>query len=118
MVDVATETVQSLQQIGAIVEAGQYTLRLTADAGVDVKLGTSGHVETASSYSFSFAFVDGGPCPDVNGDLQVNIDDVIAIILAWGVCPPGGPCPADINTSGTVDVDDVVTAVLSFGACF
>jgi sugar lactone lactonase YvrE len=53
---------------------------------------------------------------DVNGDGAVNVDDLIAVILAWGDCPaPPAPCPADVNDSGSVDADDLVMVILSWG---
>ena len=57
---------------------------------------------------------DGGAW--VNTDGSVDVDDVIAVILTWGPCPPG-PCPTDINADGTVDVDDVIAVILAWGAC-
>ncbi len=60
-----------------------------------------------------------GPlCPqgDVNGDGVVNVDDLIAVILAWGPCPqPPTPCPADVDGSGAVDVDDLIAVILNWG---
>jgi S-formylglutathione hydrolase FrmB len=53
---------------------------------------------------------------DVNGDGAVNVDDLVAVILAWGPCPaPPAACTADVNGSGTVDVDDLVTVILNWG---
>ncbi|MHC4911056.1 MAG: multicopper oxidase domain-containing protein, partial [Planctomycetota bacterium] len=58
-------------------------------------------------------------CPaDVNDDAQVDVSDLVAVILAWGVCPPGPEsCPADITGDGTVDVTDLVEVILDWGAC-
>jgi hypothetical protein len=61
--------------------------------------------------------IDYGQCPigDVNHDLNVNVDDLIAVILAWGDCPPmPEPCDADTNASGSVDVDDLVNVILNW----
>ncbi len=52
---------------------------------------------------------------DTNGDGVVDVDDLIAVILAWGPCPtPPAPCPADVDDSGTVDVDDLITVILNW----
>ncbi len=58
-----------------------------------------------------------GPGPaDVDGDGAVDVDDLIAVILAWGDCWGGPPvCPADIDGSGRVDVDDLVAVILNWG---
>jgi formylglycine-generating enzyme len=53
---------------------------------------------------------------DVNGDGSVDVDDLIAVILAWGPCPaPPADCPADVNNSGAVDVDDLIMVILNWG---
>jgi hypothetical protein len=50
---------------------------------------------------------------DVNGDGAVDVDDLLAVILAWGPCPDG-PCPADVDGSGAIDVDDLVAVILGW----
>ena len=63
--------------------------------------------------------VTSAPClPDVNNSGAVDVDDLIAVVLAWGVCPaPPSPCPADVNGSGSVDADDLIAVILGWGAC-
>ena len=46
----------------------------------------------------------GGVYADVNDDGVVNIDDVFAVLGAWGDCPG---CPEDVNEDGVVDIDDL-----------
>jgi hypothetical protein len=56
--------------------------------------------------------------PDINNSGAVDVDDLIAVVLAWGPCPvPPVPCPADVNGSGSVDVDDLISVVLAWGMC-
>jgi hypothetical protein len=59
------------------------------------------------------------PCPaDTNGSGAVDVDDLIAVILGWGACPPPPPvCGADVDHSGAVDVDDLIAVILAWGAC-
>jgi hypothetical protein len=59
---------------------------------------------------------DGCPaCPaDVTGDGQVDVQDLTAVILAWGPC---AACPADTNQDGEVDVQDLTAVVLAWGKC-
>jgi hypothetical protein len=62
--------------------------------------------------------IDYGPCPpgDVTHDMDVNVDDLVEVILAWGDCPQKPePCDADANASGAVDVDDLVMVILNWG---
>jgi T5SS/PEP-CTERM-associated repeat protein len=63
--------------------------------------------------------VPGPLCPaDINNSGAVDVDDLIAVILAWGGCPaPPAPCPADVNGSGSVDVDDLIAVILAWGLC-
>jgi hypothetical protein len=59
------------------------------------------------------------PClADVDDTGAVDVDDLVAVILAWGPCPkPPAECPADIDDSGAVDVDDLVAVILGWGPC-
>jgi hypothetical protein len=55
---------------------------------------------------------------DTNDSGAVDVDDLVAVILAWGDCPkPPASCDADVNDSGTVDVDDLVAVILAWGPC-
>lgn len=49
---------------------------------------------------------------DVTGDAVVDVNDLVAVILAWGAC--AGPCPEDLDASGAVDVVDLVRVVLNW----
>ncbi|UCD74424.1 MAG: VCBS repeat-containing protein [Phycisphaerales bacterium] len=54
-------------------------------------------------------------CPaDVNQDLVVNIDDLFAILGAWGPCDD---CPEDVNDDGVVDIDDIFDVLAQWGPC-
>jgi hypothetical protein len=50
---------------------------------------------------------------DVNGDGEVNIDDLLGVINAWGICPP--PCPADVDGNGMVNIDDLLFVINHWG---
>ena len=42
-------------------------------------------------------------CPvDVDGDCEVSVSDMLAVISGWGDCPGGEPCVADIDGDGVV----------------
>lgn len=54
-------------------------------------------------------------CPaDVTGDEVVDIDDLFAVLAAWGECDA---CPEDINSDGNVDIDDVFEVLAAWGDC-
>jgi hypothetical protein len=49
-------------------------------------------------------------CPgDANGDGQVSVDDLLAIITAWGQTCDG--CPEDLDESGNIGVDDLLLVI-------
>jgi hypothetical protein len=56
-------------------------------------------------------------CPegDVNRDGVVDVDDLIAVILAWGPCANCATCPADMNHNCQVDADDLIAVILNWG---
>lgn len=60
------------------------------------------------------------PCPwDLAGpggpDGVVSINDLLAVLGAWGPCPP--PCPADLDGSGAVGVPDLLALLFNWGPC-
>jgi hypothetical protein len=49
---------------------------------------------------------------DINHDGAVNIDDLFAVIAAWGDCPERpAACAADLDNNGVVDIDDLFTVI-------
>jgi hypothetical protein len=52
-------------------------------------------------------------CPDINGDGNVNVSDLLAIIGQWGLANS----PADVNDDGIVDVSDLLIVIDNWGAC-
>jgi hypothetical protein len=53
---------------------------------------------------------------DVNADGVVNIDDLLAVIAAWGDCPkPPVQCAADMNGDDSVNIDDLLLVIANWG---
>lgn len=53
---------------------------------------------------------------DVNGDGQVNVTDLLAVISAWGPCPaPPTACAADVTHDGQVNVTDLLLVISNWG---
>ncbi|UCD75737.1 MAG: hypothetical protein JSV91_02245 [Phycisphaerales bacterium] len=49
---------------------------------------------------------------DVNNDGVVDIDDIFAVLNAWGACDA---CPEDVNGDGLVDIDDIFEVLANWG---
>jgi predicted outer membrane repeat protein len=50
------------------------------------------------------------------GDGNVDVDDMIAVILGWGPCPPAPiDCRPDIDGDGEVGVSDLIAVILGWG---
>jgi hypothetical protein len=69
------------------------------------------------AYEFQAAIICHG---DIDGDCDVDVDDLIAVILQWGTCIT--PCSADVfpsrcNPDGEVNVDDLILIILNWGTC-
>jgi hypothetical protein len=55
---------------------------------------------------------------DVNGDLVVDVLDLVAVLLEWGCDEKKQEfCQADVTGDGVVDVLDLVVVVTSWGPC-
>jgi hypothetical protein len=52
---------------------------------------------------------------DVNG--TVNTADLLALLAAWGPCPPDEFCHADFDYSGAVGTTDLLTLLAAWGPC-
>ncbi len=50
---------------------------------------------------------------DVDGDGQVNITDLLALLSDWGPCPAS--CPADLNGDSLVNVEDLLILLGNWG---
>jgi len=60
---------------------------------------------------FDEGFIRMGALPvvgDINGDGSVNASDLLELLAAWGDCPAGGYCPADIVCDGSVNATDLL----------
>jgi len=51
---------------------------------------------------------------DLNADGDVNVNDLLVLIAAWGPCDG---CDADLNTDGVVNVNDLLVLIAAWGPC-
>jgi len=61
-----------------------------------------------------------GDIAPAGGNNVVNVDDLLAVINAWGDCPDPNNCPADFVPAGgndVVNVDDLLGVINAWGPC-
>lgn len=52
---------------------------------------------------------------DINGDLKVNLQDLVLVLNAWGTCGTSLRClQADLNCDGVVNISDLSTVLASW----
>ena len=58
-------------------------------------------------------------CPgDIDGSRTVNVTDLLALLSAWGICPPPPDiCPEDTSGDGLVNVTDLLDLLAAWGVC-
>ena len=55
---------------------------------------------------------------DIDKDGDVDVNDLLAVIGAWGACNPvPTPCPADVTGDRVVNVNDLLAIISAWGSC-
>ena len=126
----------------AVASGGDSYKRLYLEGSLEVACGgngITGHDETTENIAITWdgsgvPFTDATPgeapalgnpagqCPaDIVDDNTVNIDDLLAVISAWGACANCTACPADIAPAGclncAVNIDDLLAVISAWGPC-
>ena len=110
-------TITAEQLNAALADDGDVLVEVRASSAVDPWECPASFVAAELAY-LTFAETDldfdgipdvceGAP-GDVDGDGDVDFTDLLALIAAWGDCPPAEYCPADIDLSGSVGFDDLL----------
>ena len=92
---------------------GQADITLDLDSDSTVVLRARSELANAVDARYE-SDVDGGDtsCPaDLDGNGQVEVDDLLQMIASWG------GSQADLNGDGTTDVDDLLIMLGAFGPC-
>ena len=50
----------------------------------------------------------------MDGDSDVDVNDLLAVISSWGAC---SGCEADLDDNGYVDVTDLLSIIDDWGSC-
>ena len=59
---------------------------------------------------------DVAPCPaDLDSAARVDVNDLLALLGAWGAC--GKSCPEDLDDDGSVDAGDLGELLKAWGPC-
>lgn len=91
------------ENIENVIDAdGRLTLLLYAERGGD----RSFHDYVAVTVTYQGA-VPG----DVDGDGIVGVEDLLAVLGAWGACPG---CPEDVNGDGVVNIEDLLEVLAAW----
>jgi hypothetical protein len=67
-----------------------------------------------------FAAFGHGPGGDVTGDGQTDADDILYVVMHWGLCPPWTTplsCSADVRVNNVVDIEDLLAVIAAWGPC-
>ncbi|MCP3904988.1 MAG: hypothetical protein GY715_15295 [Planctomycetes bacterium] len=74
---------------------------------------------TGGGYTFTVGFWAAPANPPCLADLSdngtVDFADILAVIGAWGACPPD--CPEDLSGNGVVDFADILAIIGAWGPC-
>ena len=99
-----------LRQRGKSEKAGYSDVVIYREPGTDVPWygGDSQGIEPAEAQVETCE-------TDINCDGSVDVNDLLAVISAWGDCEPDAACPEDINGDGTVDVNDLLAVIGAWG---
>jgi hypothetical protein len=106
---------------GFVLEGGEQFTIVTATNGTIS--GTFDAIDGHGQYSVAYSptgvtltLIAPPHAGDTNNDGVTNSDDLVNVILQWGMCPAAPTfCAADLNGDGAVDADDMIAVILGWG---
>lgn len=85
------------------------------DAPIDLGLGAMNPTATITGDIVGTLKPEAPPCPiDLSGDDKVGIEDLLALLAAWGPCTG---CPEDLDGDGNVAIFDLLDLLAAWGPC-
>ena len=89
----------------------------TAD-GVDADALLSGPVDVGRTAPGDALNAVSGFClGDLDGNAEVNVQDLLVLLANWGPCESSIPCKGDLNGDGVIDVLDLLLLLANWGSC-
>ncbi|MEM7228395.1 MAG: choice-of-anchor E domain-containing protein [Planctomycetota bacterium] len=102
--------------LSPFVGTGTVPASVTLDGNVNVTCGcpalTGGDFEASGIIRITYSTKP--VAADATGDCRVNVDDILAVINAFGDLCIQAPCPEDVNDNGVVNIDDLLAVINSF----
>lgn len=74
-----------------------------------------GHIGQQGSGVIDIECEPGDTPGDINGDGEVNVDDLLIVLNNWGECDDCDSCNADLTGDCTVNVDDLLIVLNNWG---
>ena len=71
--------------------------------------------DVAANQVLTVELVDCDVPADLDCDGRVGITDFLALLAAWGDCPPDDECPADLDDDGRVGITDLLLLLAGWG---
>jgi hypothetical protein len=109
-----------IQRAGAIQEYFPAGILFYEGDTIDFVVGYGANNDNQSDTTGVFTTITKACLADVTWCGVVDVDDLLAIINAWGPCDPKQFCKEDIapwGGNGQVDVDDLLKVINDWGAC-
>ena len=100
-----------------VLDAGDINVDGTTDIVQVIPVASEYRISVQTASSGSTWAPDACCVGDLDGSGDVGVDDLLALIGAWGACGNPSDCPEDLDGSGTVDVDDLLALIGVFGGC-
>ncbi len=113
-----TDSIETNENANALRWGTLYNFRFTADAPPAPVTGRLDLFRPGDPAFMPIALLGPNGCPgDLDADGVVDFADVLAVLAAWGPCPPPPDCTADLDAGGAVDFADLLRVLAAWGPC-